>query len=107
MDQTGPAYPNGDYEDVLECGSNHFLDLETSMSQLPQFCRVLRRPWKAFWPPLVENDTYEWLLKTCPEVLSWRFDSNKTSDRPWRSWTRSVTGTQEENKCLEDQRSED
>lgn len=96
---------NGGNENVFECGTSCFLDLDTSVRPAPQFSRELARPWKEFWPPSIESDVYEWLSLTCPEALSWRFDSSRPFHRPWRAWTRSAAAKREQAIFREEQRS--
>jgi hypothetical protein len=57
--------------------------------------RVLRQPWRAYWPPRCDKTMEIWLHSEFPQVLSWRFDHHQPFDRPWRSWTRSARATQE------------
>ncbi|KAL2142847.1 hypothetical protein VTI28DRAFT_678 [Corynascus sepedonium] len=44
-------------------------------------------PWRCFWPPIVDSESYKRLEKEHPDVLTWRFDITRPFDRPWRLWT--------------------
>lgn len=57
--------------------------------------RVLRQPWRAYWPPRCDKTMEIWLHSEFPQVVSWRFDHHQPFDRPWRSWTRSARALQE------------
>lgn len=61
---------------------------------------IARRPWKAFWPPRSRGNFDNWLSSEYPEVLSWRFDSDKPFDQPWRIWLRTIQIIDEEDGRL-------
>lgn len=66
---------------------------------------LVRRPWRAHWPPRSANDRSVWLRCEFPQVLSWRFDPDKPFDRPWRYWARTVLAKQEEEDIQKELRS--
>ena len=72
---------------------------EQSSSQNFSAEEIVRRPWKAFWPPRTEVTFKIWLRSEFPEVLSWRFDADKPFDQPWRDWLRSILMKDEEGSC--------
>ncbi|KKZ61381.1 hypothetical protein EMCG_03987 [[Emmonsia] crescens] len=45
---------------------------------------VKEQPWKAFWPLNAEKYSAE--EKDKMPWLTWKFDPNKPTDRPWRKW---------------------
>lgn len=60
---------------------------------------IVRRPWKAFWPPRSEDNFNFWLRSEFPEVLSWQFDPSRPFDQPWRDWLRSLLVKVEAGSC--------
>lgn len=57
---------------------------------------LLRRPWKAYWPPNSKQVREMWASSKYPEVLSWRFNPDDPFDRPWRSWCESINAAEKE-----------
>ena len=47
-----------------------------------------RRPWRAFWPPKIRSELYEWLSKECPDAITWRFNPETPFVRPWHRWAK-------------------
>ena len=74
--------------DAEQDGPSSSTDLSTK--------ELLRRPWRAYWPPRSEDDLRTWLRCEYSEVLTWRFNSNNPFDRPWRHWARTVLSKKEE-----------
>jgi hypothetical protein len=55
-----------------------------------------RQPWRAFWPLASRNTNCGiWANSEHPEVTSFKFDSKRPFDRPWREWTRTAAAKSE------------
>ncbi|KAK5633885.1 hypothetical protein RRF57_009599 [Xylaria bambusicola] len=67
-----------------------FLDAVGECDEHGPHHQALIRPWKAFWPPDEGGELHRLLDQTCPEVLTWRFHSDRPFDKPWHKWSKQA-----------------
>ncbi|KAI1422370.1 hypothetical protein F5Y12DRAFT_799656 [Xylaria sp. FL1777] len=67
-----------------------FLDAVSESDEHGSPQQALIRPWKAYWPPEKGGELHRLLDQTCPEVLTWRFCSDRPFDKPWQKWSKQA-----------------
>ncbi len=67
-----------------------FLDAVSEPDEHGSRHQALLRPWKAYWPPEEGGELHRLLDQTCPEVLTWRFRSDRPFDKPWQKWSKQA-----------------
>lgn len=67
-----------------------FLDAVGESDEHGPHQEALIRPWKTYWPPEEGGELHRLLDQTCPEVLTWRFRSDRPFDKPWQKWSKQA-----------------
>ncbi|PGG95440.1 hypothetical protein AJ79_05281 [Helicocarpus griseus UAMH5409] len=81
MEDTSAAPTHWAQELDLEPVKNQNGPAEAATAQ-----KGVRQPWREYWPLTCGSRLYEKFQIEFPDILSWRFDSTRPFERPWRFW---------------------